>query len=94
MAKVVQYLSVDDAAQLLRATAAQLGTDELVAVRNLGFIPHPRELYFLAPRAAGFGLTIGLPNRDTSRQNYSKASCVVHGGLPELVLERGLCVGL
>ena len=52
MAKVAEYLSVDQAARLLRDTAAALGTDELVAVRNLGFIPHPRELYFLAPRTA------------------------------------------
>ncbi len=48
----------------------------------------------LSARAAGFGVTIGLPNHDTSRQNYAKASRVVHGGLPELVLDLALCLKL
>lgn len=40
----------------------------------------------IAARAAGFGVAVALPNYDTARQNYEKASRVVHGGLPELIL--------
>ena len=36
--------------------------------------------------AAGIGLTCAMPNRDTLRQDYSAASFILHGGLPELVL--------
>jgi beta-phosphoglucomutase-like phosphatase (HAD superfamily) len=41
-------------------------------------------------RAAGVGCAIALPNRDTSRQDYSAAAEVIRGGLPELVLGRNL----
>jgi beta-phosphoglucomutase-like phosphatase (HAD superfamily) len=44
----------------------------------------------LSARAAGFGVSIALPNYDTNRQNYEKASAVLHGGLPELVLDKKL----
>jgi len=44
----------------------------------------------LSARAAGFGATVALPNHDTSQQNYEKASVVLHGGLPELVLDKKL----
>ena len=42
----------------------------------------------LSARAAGFGVSVALPNHDTSQQNYEKASVVLHGGLPELVLDK------
>lgn len=41
-------------------------------------------------RAAGIGCAIALPNRDTSRQDYTAAAEVVRGGLPELILVRNL----
>jgi beta-phosphoglucomutase-like phosphatase (HAD superfamily) len=41
-------------------------------------------------RAAGVGCAIALPNRDTSRQDYSAAAEVIRGGLPELILARNL----
>jgi len=41
-------------------------------------------------RAAGIGCAIALPNRDTSRQDYTAAAEVIHGGLPELILVRNL----
>jgi beta-phosphoglucomutase-like phosphatase (HAD superfamily) len=41
-------------------------------------------------RAAGVGCAIALPNRDTSRQDYSAAADVIRGGLPELILARNL----
>ncbi|MBU0617684.1 MAG: hypothetical protein KKI02_08195 [Planctomycetes bacterium] len=44
----------------------------------------------IALRAAGIGCAVALPNRDTSRQNYSAATMVVHGGLPELILIHNL----
>ncbi|MCX7847007.1 MAG: hypothetical protein N2595_03110 [bacterium] len=44
----------------------------------------------IAARAAGFGITIALPNRDTARQNYAKAARVLHAGLPELILDHSL----
>mgnify|MGYP000741428782 CR=1 FL=1 len=40
----------------------------------------------IALRAAGVGCAIALPNRDTHRQNYTAASAVLRGGLPELIL--------
>jgi beta-phosphoglucomutase-like phosphatase (HAD superfamily) len=51
MAEIAQYLTTDDAARLLAEEARALGTDELIAVRNLGFIPTARELYLLAPHS-------------------------------------------
>jgi len=48
----------------------------------------------IAARAAGFGISIALPNHDTTRQNYEKASRVLHGGLPELVLDNHLMLAL
>jgi hypothetical protein len=39
-------------------------------------------------RAAGIGCAIALPNRDTSRQDYTAATEVIVGGLPELMLAR------
>jgi len=44
----------------------------------------------VALRAAGVGCAVALPNRDTSRQNYSAASRVVTGGLPALILVHNL----
>ncbi len=41
-------------------------------------------------RAAGVGCAVALPNRDTSRQDYTAATKVVRGGLPELVLVHNL----
>jgi len=40
----------------------------------------------ISARAAGIGLACALPNRDTQKQDYSAASFVLHGGLPELML--------
>ncbi len=40
----------------------------------------------IAARAAGISLACALPNRDTTRQDYSAASFILHGGLPELIL--------
>ncbi len=44
----------------------------------------------IALRAAGIGCAVALPNRDTSRQNYSAATMVIKGGLPELILIHNL----
>jgi len=44
----------------------------------------------IALRAAGIGCAIALPNHDTRRQDYSAATAVVRGGLPELMLARNL----
>lgn len=44
----------------------------------------------IALRAAGVGCAVALPNRDTSRQDYTAAVEVVRGGLPELILARNL----
>lgn len=41
-------------------------------------------------RAAGIGCAVALPNHDTSRQDYRAATLTVHGGLPELMLQRNL----
>jgi beta-phosphoglucomutase-like phosphatase (HAD superfamily) len=41
-------------------------------------------------RAAGIGCAIALPNHDTRRQDYSAATQVVRGGLPELMLVHNL----
>ena len=40
----------------------------------------------ISARAAGIGLACALPNHDTRRQDYSAASFILHGGLPELIL--------
>jgi beta-phosphoglucomutase-like phosphatase (HAD superfamily) len=40
----------------------------------------------ISARAAGIGLACALPNRDTTRQDYSAACHILHGGLPELIL--------
>lgn len=48
----------------------------------------------IAARAAGFGIAIALPNHDTTRQNYTKAARVLHGGLPELLLDHHLMLAL
>ena len=44
----------------------------------------------IALRAAGIGCAVALPNRDTSRQDYSAATMVINGGLPELILRHNL----
>jgi len=44
----------------------------------------------IALRAAGIGCAVALPNRDTSGQDYSAATLVVGGGLPELILVHNL----
>jgi beta-phosphoglucomutase-like phosphatase (HAD superfamily) len=44
----------------------------------------------IALRAAGIGCAVALPNRDTSRQDYSAATMVIKGGLPELILIHNL----
>ncbi len=44
----------------------------------------------IALRAAGIGCAVALPNRDTSRQDYSAATMVIRGGLPELILVHNL----
>ncbi len=48
----------------------------------------------LSARAAGFGVTVALPNHDTNLQNYEKASIELHGGLPELILDRHLLLDI
>ncbi len=44
----------------------------------------------IALRAAGVGCAVALPNRDTSHQDYSAATIVIRGGLPELILVHNL----
>ncbi len=44
----------------------------------------------IALRAAGIGCAVALPNRDTSRQDYSAATMMITGGLPELILIHNL----
>lgn len=44
----------------------------------------------IALRAAGIGCAVALPNRDTSGQDYTAATEVIKGGLPELMLMRNL----
>jgi hypothetical protein len=44
----------------------------------------------IALRAAGIGCAVALPNRDTSRQDYSAATMIIQGGLPELILVHNL----
>ncbi len=44
----------------------------------------------IALRAAGIGCAVALPNHDTLRQNYTAATRIVHGGLPELILDHNL----
>ncbi|HUU98926.1 MAG TPA: hypothetical protein VM487_24610 [Phycisphaerae bacterium] len=44
----------------------------------------------IALRAAGIGCAVALPNRDTSRQDYSAAAMVIRGGLAELILVHNL----
>ncbi|UCG16094.1 MAG: hypothetical protein JSV19_12445 [Phycisphaerales bacterium] len=44
----------------------------------------------IALRAAGVGCAVALPNRDTSGQDYTAATEVIRGGLPELILVRNL----
>lgn len=51
MSEIAQYLSVEDAAAQLKATADEMGSTEIAAVRNLGFIPQPRDYYILAPHS-------------------------------------------
>jgi beta-phosphoglucomutase-like phosphatase (HAD superfamily) len=46
----------------------------------------------IALRAAGIGCAVALPNRDTQRQDYTAATMIVRGGLPELILRRNLLV--
>jgi beta-phosphoglucomutase-like phosphatase (HAD superfamily) len=46
----------------------------------------------IALRAAGIGCAVALPNHDTSRQDYSAATSIAHGGLPELILMKHLHV--
>ncbi len=52
MSKIADYLTPEQAAEQLLATARELNTDEIASVRNLAFVPNPHELYFLASRAA------------------------------------------
>lgn len=44
----------------------------------------------IALRAAGLGCAVALPNRDTHGQDYTAATEVIRGGLPELILARNL----
>jgi hypothetical protein len=44
----------------------------------------------IALRAAGIGCAVALPNRDTRRQDYSAATLVIKGGLPDLILMHNL----
>ncbi len=44
----------------------------------------------IALRTAGIGCAVALPNRDTSRQDYSAATIVIKDGLPELILIHNL----
>jgi hypothetical protein len=44
----------------------------------------------IALRAAGIGSAVALPNRDTANQDYSAATLVVPGGLPEFILSHRL----
>jgi beta-phosphoglucomutase-like phosphatase (HAD superfamily) len=50
MSKLAQYLTPEEAAELVRRMAADLGTTEMSAVRNLDYVPAPYEVYALAPR--------------------------------------------
>lgn len=44
----------------------------------------------IATRAAGIGCAVALPNHDTRRQDYTAATMIVRGGLPELILRHNL----
>jgi HAD superfamily hydrolase (TIGR01509 family) len=44
----------------------------------------------IALRAAGIGCAVALPNHDTSRQDYSAATHIAPGGLPQLLLADNL----
>jgi len=44
----------------------------------------------IATRAAGIGCAIAMPNHDTRHQDYSAATMVLRGGLPELILAHNL----
>jgi hypothetical protein len=49
MSEIAHYLSVEDAAAQLKKTAEEMGSTEIAAVRNLGFVPQLRDYYVLAP---------------------------------------------
>lgn len=49
MSEIAQYLCLDDVPAHLREMADALGSTDVIAVRNLGFIPQPRDYYILAP---------------------------------------------
>ena len=50
MKKLAEYLSVEDAAVLMRKTADEIGASEVAVVRNLGYVYSPVEVYPLAPK--------------------------------------------
>ena len=64
--------------------AAFVGTKYAVGL-NSGY-----DALHMSLRAAGIGCAIALPNHDTSGQDYTAATEVVRGGLPELILARNL----
>ncbi|NMC82892.1 MAG: hypothetical protein GYA63_08590, partial [Armatimonadetes bacterium] len=45
MKKLAEYLSVEDAAVLMRKTADEIGASEVAVVRNLGYVYSPVEVY-------------------------------------------------
>lgn len=48
----------------------------------------------IALRTAGIGCAVGLPNHDTSRQDFQAAATVVRHGLPEVILSHGCFLNL
>lgn len=41
----------------------------------------------VSARAAGYGVTVAMPNKDTDMQNYDCAGVIARGGLPEVMLK-------
>ncbi len=48
----------------------------------------------IAIRAAGIGICVAVPFAETSGHNLSAASCVLHAGLPELLLDKNVFINL
>ncbi len=53
MSELAKYLTADESAELIKASAAELGVDEFAVVRNLDYVFSPSEIYPLAPRVTG-----------------------------------------
>lgn len=53
MSELAKYLSTEESAELIKATAVNLGASEFAVVRNLDYVFSPYEIYPLAPRVTG-----------------------------------------